>query len=357
MADRSRAIAELKQRIFAIDQKILGELEARLRLSRALSEHFEAGPPTIDGDDRQWLAELERKASGDVPIECLRAVFKQIRAVGRGLEQPVRVAYVGAAGSFGHEMAQAYFGPVVPLVECATTADALSEVLRGRAAFAVFPFESSVDGLVHSSITALAQTELVMVGARSLRAQYDLVSRDGTLEDVDRIYATATAAATCEGFIDRELSLTSLIDVRSPFVAAQLARDNGRTAAIVPETCARDAGLSVVRSNVGDAAELRFRYGIASVRPAPRTDEDTTSLLFSVDDAPGSLYAVLRHFAERRINIGKLQSRPVTSENWDYIFYVEIGGHVTDRAVVTALEAVKTTTKYLKILGSFPVDA
>ncbi len=79
--------------------------------------------------------------------------------------------------------------------------------------------------------------------------------------------------------------------------------------------------------------------------------------MLGIDDSPGSLFAVLRHFAERGINLKKLQSRPVQRETWDHVFYVEIGGHITDRPVVTALEAIKRHTKYLRVLGSFPISA
>jgi chorismate mutase/prephenate dehydratase len=79
--------------------------------------------------------------------------------------------------------------------------------------------------------------------------------------------------------------------------------------------------------------------------------------LIGVDTSPGSLFDVLRHFAERGINLRKLQSRPAQRETWDYVFYVEIGGHVSDRPVVTALESIKRNTKYLRVLGSFGLSS
>lgn len=99
-----------------------------------------------------------------------------------------------------------------------------------------------------------------------------------------------------------------------------------------------------------------MRFAIASARPAMKSGNDVTCILFSVDDQPGSLFGVLKHFAERGVNLRKLQSRPVSHPSWDYVFYVELGAHVTERAVVTALEAIKRTTKYLKVLGSLPVS-
>jgi chorismate mutase/prephenate dehydratase len=211
--------------------------------------------------------------------------------------------------------------------------------------------------LVQTSVTALAQTELLMVAERSMESTYDIMARPGTdLGQVEKVYATATAHAACERFLQRELQSARVVDVRSPLVAAQTARTEERCAAIGPKGCARAAELDVARSNIGDVSDLRFRYGIASSRPAIRSGNDTTNLLFSVDDAPGALFDVLRHFAERGINLKKLQSRPLRSESWDYVFYVEVTGHVTDRPVVTALEAIKRTTRYLKLLGSFAAE-
>jgi chorismate mutase/prephenate dehydratase len=209
--------------------------------------------------------------------------------------------------------------------------------------------------LIQTSVTALAGTELVMVGERTLPATFQLMGRSRTLADLEKVYATPVAHAACQRFLDKELPRVTVIDVRSARVAAELAAEDDAAAAIAPEQSGRDRGLEVVRGNVGDVPDVKIRYGIASARPAMRSGNDLTCLLFSVDDSPGALFDVLRHFAERGINLKRLHSRPVRREAWDYVFYVEIGGHLTERPVITALEAVKRTTKYLKVLGSYPV--
>lgn len=356
-AEAKRQLDELRARIAEIDQSILERLEARARASKEIYQRLEGEPAAPDVSEGEWLRSLQNLASGDLPEPCLRAIFHQVRAAARSIEQPVRVSFLGPEGSFCHQMAKSYFGATTPFTESMTVPDALEEVVRGRAVFAAFPFESSVEGLVQTSITALAQTELVVVAERTLSATYDVMSRTGNLADIEKVYATASAHAACEQFLNRELPKASVLDVRSPLIAAQLAHEDHGGAAIVPEGCGREAGLEVVRANVGDSSDLSFRYCVASARPAPRSGTDTTCLLFSVDDRPGSLFDVLRHFAERGLNLRKLQSRPVQTDTWDYVFYVEVGGHVTDRPVVTALEAVKRSTKYLKVLGSFPIDA
>ncbi len=356
MADKKRELSELRQKATEIDLGILKQLEARAKISREVHALLEGESGVVDTGERDWLSALAEASSGELPIDSVRAIFRQVRAEGRAIEQPARVAYLGPEGSFCHEVAREYFGGTTPFTESATVAAVLDEVARERAVYAVFPFESSVDGLVQPSITALAQTDLVLVAERVVPATYALMCRTGNAKDIDKVYATPIAHAACERFLGSELPRATVLDVRSPLVAAQLASEDHGGAAVVPETSGRLVDLKPVQANIGDEPDLQFRYGVASARPASRSGKDTTCLLFSVDDSPGALFDVLKHFAERGINLKKLQSRPAQGEGWDYVFYVEVTGHVTDRPVVTALEAVKRSTKYLKVLGSFPTS-
>jgi chorismate mutase/prephenate dehydratase len=349
-----REVAELREAIDKVDRALLASLEQRAQLSRKIHALVEGSKASIDIDEAAWLGSLEAAATGPLPSESLRSIFKQIRAEARSLEQPVRVAYVGPQGGFGYQLVKAHFGAGAALIECPSIVEALDEVARARAVYAAFAWESSVEGLVQTSIAALAQTELFIVGGQQVRATFDIMTKSGELSDVKRVYATPAAHAACELFLSRELPKVGVTDVRSPLIAAQLAHENSGAAAIVPEACGRDAELTVARSNVGDAPDLSFRYGIASARPAMRSGHDITCLLFSVSDKPGALFDVLRHFAERGLNLKKLQSMPENGPESDYVFYIEVSGHQTDRAVVTALEEIKRESRSLKVLGSFP---
>jgi chorismate mutase/prephenate dehydratase len=351
--DAKRQVLALRTQIAKLDEEIVQRLDARARLSRDIHNHLETDP-SADVNEKEWLDHLQALSNGDLPAENMRMILQQIRASARGIEQPARVAYLGPEGSFCNHMAIGYFGPGASFIESASVEEVLEEVVRGRAAYATLPFESSVDGLVQTSVTALSQTDLVIVAERTLSAPHQLMSRASAIVDIEKVYATAATRASCSRFLDKELPRASVIDVRSPVVAASLAAEEAHAAAIVPEPSGRAAGLNLLRDNVGDMPDVKLRYCVASQRPASRSGTDVTCLLFSVDDSAGALFDVLKHFAERGINVKKLHSRPVPRETWSYVFYVEIAGHVTERQVVTALEAVKRSTKYLKVLGSFP---
>jgi chorismate mutase/prephenate dehydratase len=353
MAD-PKEVSTLRDKIAAIDREIVERLDERAKLSKRIHGLAEAGS-SIDVNESEWLSAIIGLSSGETPKESLRSIFGEIRAAARGLEQPARVAYVGPEGAFCHQTALAHFGAAMSGIATPGVKEALDEVVRGRAAYAVFPYESSVDGLAQPSISALARTDLVLVGERVTAATFHLMSRGVSAADIEKVYATAHAHASCQRFLDTELPRASVIDVRSPVEAADLAREETLSAAIVPEPTGRAATLESLRANIADDSDLQIRFAIAGARPAMRSGNDMTCILFSVDDQPGSLFGVLRHFAERGVNLRKLQSRPVSHPSWDYVFYVELGAHVTERPVVTALEAIKRSTKYLKVLGSFPI--
>jgi len=106
---------------------------------------------------------------------------------------------------------------------------------------------------------------------------------------------------------------------------------------------------------VHDGPSERVRYAVLGERPARRTGSDATLLAFSVSDSPGALLEVLRQFAERGVNLSKIQSRPTPGEAWSYLFFAELVGHATDRAVVGAVEEVRRQARFFKLLGTYAV--
>jgi chorismate mutase/prephenate dehydratase len=158
----------------------------------------------------------------------------------------------------------------------------------------------------------------------------------------------------CQAFLNSKLPRASVIDVRSPWIACQFAAEDHGGAALAHESIGDLHKLSVVLSNVGDTPDLRIRYALIGSRPSPRTGQDMTSIIFTVNDEPGALLNALGHFSERGINLKNVISRPVPGESWEYLFYIEVVGHVTDRAVIASLDVMKKNTKFLRVLGSYP---
>jgi chorismate mutase/prephenate dehydratase len=353
MSNRKK-VDQLREQMAAADKEVLRILETRAKLAREVGSLTKDEPSSPHVLDRAHLDGLLEQATGDLPRDSAKQIFKTIHAACASLEGPARVAFVGAEGALGHVATRQVFGAGVQALACESPAAALDELSRGRVDFAIVPYETSHEGPVLSTILALKQTDLVVSGLCELAAGVALLSRTGNQADVEKVYATAHDHAHCEAFLQSRIPRASIIDVRSPSVACQFAAEDHGGAAIAHEQMGDVHGLSVVIGNIGDQHDLRMRYAMVGTRPSPRSGKDVTSMVFTLNNEPGALLAVLNDFAKRGINVKNIMSRPVPGEVWDYIFYIDVLGHATDRSLVAALDEIRKHTKFFKVIGSFP---
>ena len=350
--DPRRSTPELRTEIARLDREILARLEARARASKEIRARAES-EPAPDVTDRDALTALSAAATGDLPSDALYTIYSAIRASARALEQAPRVAYLGPEGGFSHVLGRTHFGAGGAFIECPSVREALEEVARGRAAYAIFPFESSADGLVQASVTALTDTELVIVGARTLPVTFQLMSRARALSDLEKVYTTPAGHAACQRFLDAELPRVSVIDVRSMKVAAELSHEDASSAALLPEPTGSEQGLPVLRENVADVAEIKMRFAIAASRrravPGP-----TSRACSSARRQAGSLFDICDTSPNAASTCGVSTRAPRSRAVGLRFLRRDRRRHATERSVITALEAVKKSTRYLRVLGSFP---
>lgn len=337
-----------------LDVEVLRVLEKRARMAKRIGALHGEGPLPLPAHDGQRLDELEAMAEEELPKGAIRSVLREVHASTLALERPVRVALVGPEGGICEIAARRELGLAAEMIPVESPQEAIDEVKRGRADYALFPLESSSEGPVQASLVALTASDLMLISATEQDAVLSLMSKTGNLADVEKLYAESADRNAAQRYLRANLSKVTVLDVRSPTLACQLAAEDHGAAALVPEATGFAHDLIPIQSNVGDQAGLRLRLGIASSRPTSRTGDDTTAFVFSVHDEPGALFEALEHFAERGLNLRTIHSRPKPDEKWSYLFYVEVSGHLSDRPVVTALEAVKRQARFLKVLGSYP---
>jgi chorismate mutase/prephenate dehydratase len=358
MTDRRREVDDLRRQMNEADLEMLRALQRRAKLARQIGD---LGGAAGGASERDVLGMVEHTMGEDLAPDVVRAFLRQAHAATSSLERPARVVFVAPEGGFCQAAAHRQFGLGATFVLAETTELALDEVRRQRADFAVFPFESTLQGPFPSSVEALSATELSLTAKIELPAQLCLMAKSADTSPIERLYAHASDQLASQKLI-QSMPNAALVDARSPLAACQACKDDPRGAAIVSQETGEALGLVPILSNVSDRPDLRVRYGLVCMRPTHRSGDDTTAVVFGVSDQPGALFDVLKHFAERGINLKSIQSRPmqalqalpVEGDRWNYLFYVEVSGHVTDRAVVTALEEVKRHTRLLKVLGSFP---
>jgi len=355
MADDVEA---LRRKLDEVDRKIVELLAERFSVVEEVGAIKRRSKlPTVDiGRRTAVLRDVERLSSkmGLDPV-LARAIFEQILARSERAQGGARVAYLGPRGTFCMDAVERFFGSGVDAVAQREVLDVFKAVRDGGAAFGVVPVENSLEGSYGLVLDALVNTDLKIVGEVVLPVSHCLASmRKMSLERVKAVYSHPQAMAQCGRFLHDYLGKARRREVSSTAKAAMVVRRLKYAAAICSRSAAKLYGLEVLAENVEDEQSNFTRFLIFSSRPASRTEDAKTSIVFSAKHVPGALHKALAPFASRGINLTKIESRPAKGQPWEYMFFLDLQGHEADHNVAEALGELSDFTTRLKVLGSYP---
>lgn len=276
------------------------------------------------------------------------------------------VAYLGPAGTFTESAARLVADDPAELIACGDISTVLARVEAGDAPRGVVPIENTLEGSVRATVDALAfDTDLLIEAELELPIRLALAAPSGThLADVVAVRSHPVALASSRLWLRANLADAELLPASSTARAAQVvaghdddgtvASRRGAVAAIVNPLAAERYGLDVLNHDIADTRSNTTRFVVVGTTlPAP-TGWDKTSLLVFIDEnRPGALLGMLEIFAERGIDMSRLESRPTKAELGSYCFLLDIEGHVADERIGDALAAIKRTQRSVRLLGSY----
>jgi chorismate mutase / prephenate dehydratase len=356
MADE---LGKLRKEIDGIDDELLKLVHQRAGLAQRIG-HLKKGAPVYRPEREADILRRVSAVKGTLPKERITAVFREVISACRGLEQAMRVSYLGPEGTFSEQAVRKHFGSGVEAIAVASVDEAFRRCESGSAEFTVVPVENSTEGVVGRTLDLLLATPLRICGEVELRIQQNLLSK-GPLKGIRKVYSHAQSLAQCNGWLGQNLPHAQRIPVASNAEAAQRAAKEKGTAAIAGEAAAARYKLRVLAGGIEDAPNNTTRFLVlGTIEPAP-TGRDRTSLVMSADNKPGAVHALLSPLAQHRVSMTRIESRPARqgrtspSSLWEYMFFIDVEGHEKDEAVARALAALKQSAPYLKVLGSYPV--
>jgi chorismate mutase/prephenate dehydratase len=350
-------LAELRTKIDAADDAILAMLNQRAEHVRRVADLKTAisVPFYVPSRERQIAERLAATNPGPFPSESIRSVFQEIFSACLTLEKRVRVAYLGPEGTFSDIAVKKQFGLSARSVPMGTIPSVFEEVERGNADYGVVPVENTTEGMVTHTLDTFLDSDLKVSAEIALEVTMCLLARpDVSIGQIERVYSVPVALAQVRRWLAANLPRATLVESRSTAEAARLARDDARGAAIGSELAAKLNELVVLRRKIEDLAHNMTRFLVLGRDQAEPTGRDKTSLLLVTRDEPGILYRVLGAFAERGLNMTKIESRPSRRRPWEYVFFVDIDGHERDEPVATAIADVRKASETVKVLGSYP---
>lgn len=353
---KTRSIDELRSTIDSIDDRIVSLLNDRATVVLEVGEYKKEHKSQfhIPGRERQIYERLQNSNAGPFPTDAIRSVYREIISACLSLESPMKVAFLGPKATFSHLATMQHFGLSAELVPLKAIPAVFEEVEKGKAYYGVVPVENSTEGVVSHTLDMFVDSGLTITAEIMLEVHHDMLSRTGRLEDIKKVYSHQQPLAQCRKWLDENLPGVPLVDVSSTATAAQIVSDDYTAAAIASELAASLYDLKVVRSRIEDQVNNFTRFLVISRTPTERSGNDKTSVLFSVKDEPGVLCRMLEPFAKRGINLSKIESRPFKKKAWEYIFYLDLFGHISDVQVSDAIEELKHCCQFVKILGSYP---
>jgi prephenate dehydratase len=272
------------------------------------------------------------------------------------------VAYLGPEGTFTETAARIITGDDAGehLVPCLDVSEVLRQVEVGHAARGVVPIENTLEGSVTATLDALAfDTDLLIHGELELPVALVAAARPGTtLQDAVAVQSHPVALAACRRWLSSTLPRAERVNAASTARAAQLVAESGGEdgpqIAIVNPLAAKRYGLEVLARDIADRPGNSTRFVVVGGQLAPPTGWDKTSLVVFIEtNRPGALLQLLEIFAERDLNLTKIESRPTKAELGEYCFFADVEGHIADERVGDALAAVKRTQRDVKVLGSY----
>lgn len=356
MQTEPKTIDQLRTNIDSIDDRIVELLNERARVVLEVGK-LKSGRNMefhVPGRERQIYERLLGSNQGPFPNDALRSIYREVISACLALESPMKVAFLGPKATFSHLATMQQFGLSAELVPLKSISAVFEEVEKGKALYGVVPVENSTEGVVSHTLDLFVDSGLQITAEILLEVHHDLLSRTGRMEDVKKVYSHAQPIAQCRQWIDDNLPGIPTVDVASTAVAAQIASEDYTAAAIASELAASLYDLKVVRSRIEDQVNNFTRFLVIARKGSERSGNDKTSVLFSVKDEPGILCRMLEPFAKRGINLSKIESRPFKSKAWEYIFFLDMFGHISDPEVAEALDELKGCCQFLKVLGSYP---
>ncbi len=348
----------LREQIDAIDSRLQEDISERARLAGEVAK-----VKTAQGDESsfyrpereaQVLRKVIEKNQGPLSGEEMARLFREIMSACLALEKPLDIAYLGPEGTFTQNAALKHFGHSVTTTSLDTIDEVFREVESGACHYGVVPVENSTEGVINHTLDMFMQSTLQICGEVELRIHHHLLSHATDISSVKKVYAHQQALAQCRRWLDANLASAERVAVNSNAEAARIVASESDVAAIAGDSAAEFYQLEYLQRNIEDEPENTTRFLVIGHQNTPPSGDDKTSILFSTPNKSGALYHLLGAFAEVGISMTRIESRPSRQSMWDYVFFVDIEGHMQDQNIAMALKTLKQRASVVKLLGSYP---
>jgi chorismate mutase/prephenate dehydratase len=369
---------EIREKINRIDEQILKLLSERRELSIEIVKLKNEGKASIRDKEREKelltrLTEAGRKFglnSHYVTKIFYEIINDSVRLQNRFVidkankilsEDTITVAIQGIEGSYSYLASKQFFGSEKEIVfrKMKNFEDVVEAVEDGSTDYAVLPIENTTSGSINEVYDALTNSNLNIIGEEIFQVKHCLLGlEDVPLNKIKKVYAHFQAARQCSKFLNSiPQAEVEFFEDTAKSVEKIKEEGNKDFAAIASKEAAEIFDVNILRENIANQAGNFTRFLICSKQPIV-VDERIpakTSLILATAQKPGSLVQALSVFKDYEVNMTKLESRPIIGNPWEEMFYLDFQGNIQSEKVKSLLDEVGKHTRYLKVLGCYPM--
>lgn len=375
---------EIRENIDETDRAIVELFEKRMRLCEEVAEYkIETGKQVLDTTrEKQKIEKVTALATGDFNKKSVEELFKQIMAMSRKMQyqilerhgvdnavndvitfeelediekRDVKVVYQGLEGAYAHDAVCQYFGEEAYMYHVDTWRDAMEEVRDGRADYAVLPIENSTAGMVSQVYDLLVEYDNYIVAETFVKVEHALLgTQNSSIDDIQVVYSHPQSLMQSAKFLDEHREWQQISLSNNAVSAKKVADEQDKThGAIASVRAGKLYGLKVLKEKVNYSDVNTTRFVVVAKNKICKKAAGKISICFELAHESGSLYNMLSHIIFNNLNMTNIESRPIEGRRWEYRFFVDFEGHISDAAVRNTLKGIAAEAINMKILGNY----
>ena len=355
----SEQLKQHRDQIDAIDEQLLKLVNQRATLARTIGSLKDDGVIYRPEREAQVLRRLQEHNAGPLSNEAVSHIFRGVMSNCRALEKELSIAFLGPLGTYSEEAALKQFGLGRQAVVCGSIDEVFRTIEANQADYGVVPVENSSEGAVGLTLDLLLASPLKICGEITLPIHHCLLSQQSDITQISHVFSHSQSLAQCHEWLNKTLPAASREAVTSNAYAAQMihelvAAKGTFAAAIASKRAAELFNLNVLAENIEDDPKNTTRFLVLGKQQVAASGKDKTSLVLATQNKPGAMVDLLEPLAKNGVSMTKFESRPSKQGLWDYVFFVDIEGHVDDEKVADVLKQIKAKAAFVKVLGAYP---
>jgi chorismate mutase/prephenate dehydratase len=272
----------------------------------------------------------------------------------RALEKQITVAFLGPLGTFSEEASMKQFGESIEPIQTSSIDEVFHLVESHKAHYGVVPVENSTEGAINRTLDLLLTSNAMICAEIILPVHHNLISNEKDVSSIKKIYSHTQSLSQCHQWLLNHAPGIELQSVSSNAEAVKIASKEKGVAAVASNRAAALFNVPLLAENIEDDPKNSTRFLVISNHEVKPSGLDKTSIIVAAKNQPGAIASMIEPFAKNKVSMTKLESRPSKTGLWEYVFFIDIEGHMTDSKVADSLKEIESKASFLKVLGSYP---